>query len=59
MWNERETASFIKKELEKLGIEYEDAAKPGILARIPLDGDGGLTPAAKEEAGEAGREYCY
>ena len=39
MWNERETASFIKKELEKLGIEYEDAAKPGILARIPLDGD--------------------
>ncbi|CAL6410570.1 unnamed protein product [Bathycoccus prasinos] len=39
MWNERETASFIKKELEKLGIVYEDAAEPGILARIPLDGD--------------------
>lgn len=41
MWNERETASFIKKELEKLGIEYEDAAEPGILARIPLDDDDG------------------
>ena len=55
MWNERETASFIKKELEKLGIEYEDAAKPGILARIPLDGD-------DDDDGEGGsgrREYCY
>ena len=37
MWTETETSKFVKEELDSLGIEYEDAAKPGILARLPLE----------------------
>ena len=39
MWTETETSALIKKELDALSISYEDAAKPGILATIALDGD--------------------
>ena len=50
MWTEFETSSMIKRELDKMSISYEDAAAPGIIARIPLLSD--EEEEAKTESGE-------